>query len=37
MKSLTESPDEVAPYKFLRPAKAAMQKVVEDKLRIINS
>ena len=36
MKSLTESPDEVAPYKFLRPAKQAMQKVVMEKLRIVN-
>ena len=35
MKSLTDNPDEVAPYKFLKPAKLAMQKVVEDKLRII--
>ena len=35
MKSLSENPDEVAPYKFLRPAKLAMQKVVEEKLHII--
>ena len=36
MKSLTENQDEVAPYKFLKPAKIAMQKVVEEKLRIFN-
>ncbi|MFA6432507.1 MAG: class II fructose-bisphosphate aldolase [Candidatus Paceibacterota bacterium] len=36
VKSLSESPDEVAPYKYLKPAKLAMQKVVEEKLRIIN-
>ena len=36
MKALSEHPDEVAPYKYLRPAKAAMQKVVADKLRIVN-
>ena len=37
VKSLTENPDEVAPYKFLKPAKQAMQKVIEEKLRIVNS
>lgn len=36
MKSLSGDPDEVAPYKFLKPAKLAMQKVVEEKLRIFN-
>ena len=36
MKSLSENHDEVAPYKFLRPGKLAMQKVVEEKLRIIS-
>ena len=36
MKSLSENQDEVAPYKFLKPAKLAMQKVVEEKLRIFN-
>ncbi len=35
MKSLSENQDEVAPYKFLKPAKLAMQKVVEEKLKII--
>ena len=34
--SLSDSPDEVSPYKYLRPAKLAMQKVVEDKLRVFN-
>jgi fructose-bisphosphate aldolase class II len=37
VKSLSENPDEVAPYKFLKPAKLAMQKVVEEKLRIVNN
>lgn len=37
VKALSENPDEVAPYKFLKPAKLAMQKVVEEKLRIINN
>ena len=36
LKSLSADGDEVAPYKFLKPAKLAMQKVVEEKLRIIN-
>jgi len=35
MRSLSENPDEVAPYKYLKPAKLAMQKTVGDKLRII--
>lgn len=35
MKSLSDQPDEVAPYKYLKPAKAAMQKMVEEKLKII--
>jgi fructose-bisphosphate aldolase, class II len=35
MKSFSEDPDEVAPYKFLKPAKIAMNKVVKEKLRII--
>ena len=37
VKALSENPDEVAPYKYLKPAKLAMQKVVEDKLRIVNN
>ncbi len=36
VKSLSDSPDEVSPYKYLRPAKLAMQKVVEDKLKVFN-
>jgi len=34
--SLSDNPDEVSPYKYLRPAKLAMQKVVEDKLKVFN-
>ena len=34
--SLAENPDEVSPYKYLKPAKEAMQKVAEDKLRVFN-
>jgi len=34
VKALSENPDEVAPYKYLRPAKLAMQKVVGEKLKI---
>jgi fructose-bisphosphate aldolase class II len=37
MKSLTEDIDQVAPYKYLKLAKMAMQKVVEEKLRIFNN
>ena len=37
MKALSDNPEEVAPYKFLKPAKLAMQKVVEEKLRIFNN
>ena len=33
---LQSSPDEVAPYKILKPAMLAMQQVVERKLRIFN-
>jgi len=36
IKALSEDPDEVSPYKYLKPAKLAMQKVVEDKLRIVS-
>jgi fructose-bisphosphate aldolase class II len=34
--TLEGSPDEVAPYKFLAPARNAMQAVVEEKLRVFN-
>jgi fructose-bisphosphate aldolase class II len=37
VKSLQENPDEVAPYKYLKSGKQAMQKVVEEKLKIISS
>ena len=36
IKSLQENPDEVAPYKFLKGARVAMQKVVEEKLKVFN-
>lgn len=37
MKSLSENPDEVAPYKILRPAVQAIQELVEKKLRVFNN
>lgn len=36
MKALKDNPDEVSPYKYLKPAKLAMQKIVEEKLRLFN-
>jgi len=33
---LRANPDEVAPYKILKPAKEAVQKVVEDRLKLYN-
>lgn len=36
VKSIQENPDEVAPYKYLKGARNAMQKVVEEKLRVYN-
>jgi fructose-bisphosphate aldolase class II len=36
-KSLMDNPEEVAPYKYLKPAKLAMQRVVEEKLKLFNS
>jgi fructose-bisphosphate aldolase class II len=36
VKSLQENPDEVSPYKYLKGARTAMQKVVEEKLKICN-
>jgi len=35
MKSLSENSDEIAPYKYMKPAKLAMQKVVEEKLKVM--
>jgi fructose-bisphosphate aldolase class II len=35
LKAFSEHPDEIAPYKYLKSAKLAMQKVVGEKLRII--
>ncbi len=34
--SLQENPEEVAPYKILKPAVAAMERVVEAKLKVFN-
>lgn len=34
--TLQEDPDEVAPYKFMKPSLLAMQKVVESKLKFFN-
>jgi fructose-bisphosphate aldolase class II len=36
MKAFSEHPDEVAPYKYLKYGKLAMQKVVVDKLKIVS-
>ncbi|MDP3962794.1 MAG: class II fructose-bisphosphate aldolase [bacterium] len=36
MKSLQENPDELSPYKYLKGARNAMQKIVEEKLKIFN-
>ncbi len=35
LKAFSDNPDEVAPYKYLKSAKLAMQKVVEEKLKIV--
>ena len=35
--SLQESADEIAPYKFMRPAEEAVQKVVEKRLKLFNN
>ena len=35
MKSLSENPDEIAPYKYMKPAKLAMQRIVEEKLKVM--
>ncbi|MFZ2621417.1 MAG: class II fructose-bisphosphate aldolase [Minisyncoccia bacterium] len=37
MKGLAENPDEVAPYKFLKPSVKAVQDVVEKKLKQFNN
>lgn len=36
-RSLADNPEEVAPYKIMRPAVQAMQKIVEHKLRLFNN
>ncbi|MEI6842885.1 MAG: class II fructose-bisphosphate aldolase [bacterium] len=37
MKGLSENPEEVAPYKFLKPSVKAVQDVVEKKLKMFNN
>lgn len=37
MLGLSENPDEVAPYKYLKPAVKAVQEVVDKKLRLFNN
>jgi fructose-bisphosphate aldolase class II len=37
LRAFSDNPDEVAPYKYLKSAKLAMQKVVEEKLKIVLS
>lgn len=36
LQAFSEYPDEIAPYKYLKSAKLTMQKVVEEKLKIIS-
>ena len=36
IKSLSDNPDEVAPYKYMKPAKLAMQAVVLQKFKVFN-
>jgi fructose-bisphosphate aldolase, class II len=36
-KSLQDNPDEVAPYKFLRPGMQAVQAVIESRLKLFNN
>jgi fructose-bisphosphate aldolase class II len=36
VKSLSENPEESAPYKYMKPAKLAMQAVIEQKLKVFN-
>ncbi|HEY9583950.1 MAG TPA: class II fructose-bisphosphate aldolase [Candidatus Paceibacterota bacterium] len=37
IESLQENPDEISPYKYLKGGKIAMQRVVEEKLRLFNN
>ena len=37
MIALQENPDEISPYKYLRGARTAMQKVVVEKLKLFNN
>lgn len=36
VKSLSDNPEEVAPYKYMKPAKLAMQAVITEKLKVFN-
>lgn len=36
LKALSDQPDEISPYKYLKSAKLAMKKVVEEKLKIFS-
>ena len=36
-KALSEKPDEIAPYKFLKPGLEAMQAVIEQRLKLFNN
>jgi hypothetical protein len=37
MKGLSENPEEVAPYKFLKDSIIGVEKVVEEKLKFFNN
>ena len=36
MRSLSENADEIAPYKYMKPAKLAMQDIIGKKLKVFN-
>ena len=35
--SLSDNPDEIAPYKYLKPAQEAVEKIVGGRLRLFNN
>ncbi len=37
VQALQEDPDQIAPYKYLKGARTAMQKVVVEKLKLFNN
>jgi len=37
MQSLADNPDQIAPYKYLKPAKDAVKKVIIEKLKLFNN